>query len=476
MPSERAITQMVDLFTDVIDLGGVEERTAIVPNLTVIDAAPTGLTNFIIVQDDRDGDNILAKTVPGVVYANSDKVNVLFIRGTEPIAFQQGSESSSANLWQIVPSTSTDIFYNSGNVGIGNVTPAHPLDVTGKILSDDSVSSDKFAFIIENTSGATASANDVGHIDEAGEYKTTTTANADVSWCVVIIGGANNADIYVARRGRATVSYTGTAPSVGHFLTTSAVAGDAQRSTAMRAEIFAVATAAGAGGTVKVLLLTERKYIPFNSTNNLLRINGTSGSDFVSTIAAAGVIGDKVYYNVPSSGNVNAITPVTSIEIGKLVLHNTTQTLEAFIIATGTDGTGNFIQVSVAADIAAWVATDAITARSQTNTTQPTAGTYFFDLNLSETTEIPLLTTLLWFALHNWVDSGGVGQQMILHPFEANSGSKRQRSETVSTTENTGLNLSMGLISQRLVISYTASGAATASLNLRARGMVIATP
>ncbi len=123
MPSERAISQMVDIFTDVIDLGGVEERTAIVPNLSVIDAAPTGLTNFVIVQDDRDGDNILAKTVPGVVYANNDKVNVLFIRGTEPIAFQQGSESSNAGLWEIVPSTSTDIFYDKGNVAIGTSTP-----------------------------------------------------------------------------------------------------------------------------------------------------------------------------------------------------------------------------------------------------------------------------------------------------------------------------------------------------------------
>ncbi len=123
MPSEQAISRMMEIFTGVIDLGGTEERTAIVPNLSVIDAAPSGLTNFIIVQDDRDGDNILAKTVPGVVYANSDKVNVLFIRGAEPIAFQMGSESPNAGLWEIVPSTSTDIFYDKGNVIVGS-TPS----------------------------------------------------------------------------------------------------------------------------------------------------------------------------------------------------------------------------------------------------------------------------------------------------------------------------------------------------------------
>ncbi len=130
MPSEAVIARMIDIFTEVIDLGGVEERTAIVPNLSVIDAAPTGLTNFIIVQDDRDGDNILAKTVPGVVYANNDKVNVLFVKGTEPIAFQQGSESSSSGIWGIVPSTSTDIFYNDGDVGIGkSVAPNASLEI-----------------------------------------------------------------------------------------------------------------------------------------------------------------------------------------------------------------------------------------------------------------------------------------------------------------------------------------------------------
>lgn len=130
MPSESVITQMMNVFTEVIALGGIKERTAIVPNLSVIDAAPTGLTNFIIVQDDRDGDNILAKTVPGIVYANNDKVNVLFVKGTEPIAFQQGSESGSSAIWGIVPNTSTDIFYNNGDVGIGkSVAPDASLEI-----------------------------------------------------------------------------------------------------------------------------------------------------------------------------------------------------------------------------------------------------------------------------------------------------------------------------------------------------------
>ncbi len=173
MPSESAITQMMEIFTEVIDLGGVEERTAVVPNLSVTDAAPTGLTGFVIVQDDRDGDNILAKTVPGVVYANNDKVNVLFIRGTEPIAFQQGSQSTNAGLWQIVPSTSTDIFYNNGNVGIGVATPASQLDVSGDVLLSGGLQNYLFTdrsstLILQSRTAATAFALEMFPLDGDG--------------------------------------------------------------------------------------------------------------------------------------------------------------------------------------------------------------------------------------------------------------------------------------------------------------------
>jgi hypothetical protein len=59
---------------------------------------------------------------------------------------------------------------------------------------------------IKNTSGATANANDMGYINEAGEYKTTTTASDLKSWCVVVTGGLNNADITIAIAGRRTIN------------------------------------------------------------------------------------------------------------------------------------------------------------------------------------------------------------------------------------------------------------------------------
>jgi len=132
MPDETAIRRLEELLVDITRLGGENERTSIVPNLTVVDTAPAGLTNFITIADERDGDTILAKTVPGVVYAVSDKVNVLFVEGTEPIAYQQGSESPNAGLWGIVPSTSTDIFYNNGDIAIGkSVAPDASLEILG---------------------------------------------------------------------------------------------------------------------------------------------------------------------------------------------------------------------------------------------------------------------------------------------------------------------------------------------------------
>jgi len=128
MPNEATLSKIEELLEEIVTIGGTREKTGMVPNLEVIDDSPIK-TNFILVKDNRDGDNILARKVPGVIYTNGDFVNVLFVEAAEPIAFQKGSESSSSNIWDIVPSTTTDIFYNSGNVGIGTTGPDTKLDV-----------------------------------------------------------------------------------------------------------------------------------------------------------------------------------------------------------------------------------------------------------------------------------------------------------------------------------------------------------
>lgn len=139
MPDEALITAIENIMAQVIKLGGANEQTSIVPNLVVQDANPTGLDGFVIVSDGRDGDNITARKLGSVIYANNDSVNVLFVEGAEAIAYQQGSGSSNNGIWEIVPSTSTDIYYDKGDVGIGNAAPTTPLDVTGTVTITDDI-------------------------------------------------------------------------------------------------------------------------------------------------------------------------------------------------------------------------------------------------------------------------------------------------------------------------------------------------
>ncbi len=130
MPDEKLIAEVETILSEVLELGATTERTRMAPNLLVREASPAGLDGFAIIRDDRDGDNILAKKVPSVIYSDNDLVNVMFVRGGEAIAFQQGSQSQSGGIWGIVPSTSTDIFFDKGDVGIGkSVAPDARLEL-----------------------------------------------------------------------------------------------------------------------------------------------------------------------------------------------------------------------------------------------------------------------------------------------------------------------------------------------------------
>lgn len=328
--------------------------------------------------------------------------------------------------------------------------------------------------VVKNTSGATANANDLGYIDAAGEYKTTTTLNLEVAWGVVILGGANNADIYVARRGRVTVNYTGTAPTVGQYLVTSTVAGSAIASAYMRPEVFAVAVAAGSGGTVSVLLLTQRKFKPFISSNNLFA-HTTTSSDFVATLNGAPA-GAVVTYNAPSSGAETSIQP-GGTELSKMLIWNTSkapaQSAKVIAINTAT----NQITVSAAADVAAWLNGETITMRSQTNTDIISVTTYFADMEI--TSEIPTLTTAV-IPFISESDSGAAGQSFRLHTWETGAAAKRQP----YSTQVSAIAIQLGgvpipIINNRYTIEYIASGAfitATLSLTLRCFAVVVAEP
>lgn len=128
MYNEERVSQLIEILGELSELSGSLTPTRIFPNLTVVDNAPSGLSSDYILIEDDEGYYVPALKVPGVSYANSDKVNVLFIRGTEPIAFQQGSGSSGSNATphNILSATHLDTLPDTviaGDLIYGNATP-----------------------------------------------------------------------------------------------------------------------------------------------------------------------------------------------------------------------------------------------------------------------------------------------------------------------------------------------------------------
>jgi hypothetical protein len=324
---------------------------------------------------------------------------------------------------------------------------------------------------VKNTSGATAAVNEVGYINTAGEYKTTTTAgDDDIAWCAVLYGGANNADIYVARRGRVTIKYTGSAPASGDFLVTSTVAGQAQGQSYATAAVFARCIAAGSGGTVSAILMTQRYYLPLAPSSDLYAVASMSDSDFTATINGA-PSGASVVYNAPSTGAESCIDPTNSNQLAKLVLYNSTRGNYALISDVNT--ATNTITLTANAP-ANWVSGDTITIRSTTNTDTISSG-YFVDLELGDTTTVPDTAFALDIAVHNLSDTGASQQALYLHPYETGVQSKRQRTLTDSTASSqTAMPPTpLLLINRRFEALADASGSGTLSYTLRLRGAFI---
>jgi len=324
---------------------------------------------------------------------------------------------------------------------------------------------------VKNTSGATAAAKDCGYIDAAGEYKTTTSSRLFANWCVVLVGGADNGDIYVARRGRVVVKYTGTAPSAGHFLSLSTTAGQSQRETTIRPEIFAVCLAAGSGGVVEVLLLCNRCYMPWSSSSEIWRvdagsdtlwtgtINGSPSATLVDTTTSTGAL--DCFKESASSGN----------SLCKPVLFNSTRSTSRLVTAVDT-GTG---EITTQNTSDAWASGDSLTIKSQTNTeTISFGGQVFIDLDGSGSFDgLDVLATMYLFG--TGLDSnfsGGVG----LHPFEAYAGPKHQVFQPFTDAETYIGTVQVPLIGRKFTYCCDASGAAAATYLFRILGTLRASP
>lgn len=335
-----------------------------------------------------------------------------------------------------------------------------------RILSDLPVWLNPLAQPVKNSSGATASEGDIGLLNAAGEYITTTTADQVGVWCAVVQGGANGSTIFVVQRGFVTIAYDGTVPSAGDFLTTSTVAGKAVRQTYASPGIFAVRTGLGGGGFVDVLLLTERLFIPSTATANIIRVGTASDTDFVATINAVGA--STVTYNAPSSGDEATISNTSSSEIGNQLLHNTTDGNSAKIDSVNT---GTNVITLTGSTPAGWAATETITARSQTNT-DVTGGAYYYDIDLQDALPANAVELHVQAVV---TDSGG-NSTLYLHPYKAFNSA-----EQISIASNAAANIAdryypIPLYNRRICWRGDASGAGTQTRRLQALGWRIAAP
>lgn len=137
--NETRINKLVNLFIQLTAQGGAHEQTKVLPNREIIDATPTGMADYVIVEDEG-GYYLPAVKLPGIAYADGDLVNVFIIQGTEPIAFQHGSGSTGGGTTNTVRITNADTPYTAlatdevifADTDGGAITVNFPAGVEGK--------------------------------------------------------------------------------------------------------------------------------------------------------------------------------------------------------------------------------------------------------------------------------------------------------------------------------------------------------
>lgn len=326
---------------------------------------------------------------------------------------------------------------------------------------------------VKNTSGATAAAGDVGvlvYTTGAGwEYQTTTTAidTRAEAGCVVIVGAANGSDVKVAKRGRFTIPYSGTAPAAGDWLVFSATATKIQQQTTMRPEVIAMAMAAGTGGLVDALLMIGRVTRDISASVDLFNCTSCSDWNWTGTINGA-PSGANVTVTTTGGTNLNSIVPNANNHLGKVVLHNTTRGTDALI-----DSVSGSVVTLTANAPAGWVNGDIITTKSQTNTDNFSGGGFYYDIDLSSSDNIAIPINAVSIDVFGTVSDSGTGF-MSCHPYETGSLSKRANwlSQTASRWSLPGI----PLIGQRFCIGVDASGSATMTALGRIRRALLAVP
>jgi hypothetical protein len=165
------------------------------------------------------------------------------------------------------------------------------------------------------------------------------------------------------------------------------------------------------------------------NANDIFRCDSPGGtSAFAGTIATLPG-GATLTYNV-TTGTEGAMVPVSTSQVGKLRLYNTTRGTSALIsnCVTGTN------TITLTANVpAGWVLTDVITIASQTVTG---SGQPMVDIEITSGGLLGKTNAFLGFL----VISATVGDRFTLHPFETFSASKYKNvfAQVANLTSETG--------------------------------------
>lgn len=364
---------------------------------------------------------------------------------------------------------------NTGALGITTIELGHASDTTlsrlaAGLLGVEGVPVASLIAVV-NGSGATAAANEIGYINTSGQYATTTTANLDAPWCVVVVGGANGATIYVQNRGLATILCTA-ANSAGDWLVTSTTAGQAATNgTNPHYAMFAkvISASGGAGQTCTALLYCHTKFVEATSTNSIFVNTAHGDTAFTCAINGSPSATSVVYDTIV--GNEDILACAATTELGKQVLWNSTRSTGRLVTANNT-GTNTITTVSTSD---AWADNDALTVVSQTITGgNLTAGVENIDIDLSQTTEIPVTARGLMM-VYGFSDTA-TNKLSGLMPYEAYAASKvfSMRSVVVSVADFRIVQTP--LVSRRFGWACDANGAGTAITIFNLRGYWEAVP
>ena len=135
MADEALINRLYTIVDEITRIGGEQENTSITPGVEVANANPGDLPiGYIKIVNPKDGTYVPCLTVNGLVVADNDLLNVLFTKGTEPIALSQSSQSPSNSLkvsevWDAGFDNVVLQITDADDVGIGTSGPDAKLDI-----------------------------------------------------------------------------------------------------------------------------------------------------------------------------------------------------------------------------------------------------------------------------------------------------------------------------------------------------------